>query len=103
MISCDVRGFGASVSRDPASHTWRQYALDVVALLDHLKIGAAVVGGYSFGTAIALVTALHHPNRVAGLILAQPSVAGAELGLTPAQRRLWTHSRGLWKRRAHAG
>ncbi len=102
VITCDARGFGASVSRDPASHTWRQYALDVVALLDHLEIGAAVVGGYSLGAAIALVTALHHPGRVAGLILAQASFAGAELGLTPAQQRLWTRSRALLQEaRAH--
>jgi 3-oxoadipate enol-lactonase len=95
VITCDTRGFGASVSRDPASHTWRQYALDVVALLDHLELGAAVVGGYSFGAAIALATALHHPDRVAGLILAQASFAGAERGLTPAQQRLWTRNRAL--------
>lgn len=95
VITCDIRGFGRSVSRDPATHTWGQYALDVVALLDHLSIPRAAVGGYSLGSAIALVTALEHPDRVAGLILADSGFAGSEVGLTPAQERLWARSRSI--------
>ncbi len=95
VVACDIRGYGRSVSRDRASHTWRQYALDVVALLDHLKIATAIVGGYSLGAAIALVTALEHSDRVAGLVLAQAAFAGADIGRTGAQERLWARSRAL--------
>ncbi|MEV0760940.1 alpha/beta hydrolase [Nocardia sp. NPDC050435] len=32
----DIRGYGRSVCRDPARHTWTQYTRDVLALLAHL-------------------------------------------------------------------
>lgn len=86
LIACDIRGWGSSVSRTPADHTWAQYAADVVALLDHLDIEAAVVGGYSLGAGIALAAALRHPERVAGLFLALPVYAGGELGVLDGQQ-----------------
>jgi len=92
---CDVRGFGRSVSRSPASHTWDQYAADVVALLDHLRLPAAVVGGWSFGSGVALRTALRHPDRVAGLVIAEPGYAGAETGQTAVQQPVWAAGRKL--------
>lgn len=98
VITCDVRGFGKSVSVDPAAHTWKQYALDVVALLDHLHLSGAVVGGFSMGAAIALVTALEHPDRVTGLVLGQVAFAGSEIGRDPAQDRLWASTTDLLRR-----
>jgi pimeloyl-ACP methyl ester carboxylesterase len=95
VIACDVRGFGRSISPDQRTHTWDQYVDDVLALLDSLALPSAVVGGQSFGSGIALATALRHPDRVQGLVIAQPGYAGADIGQTNAQRPVWTKGRTL--------
>lgn len=69
VILPDVRGYGRSVCTDPARHTWAQYAEDVVALLDHVEVGHAIIGGAGLGSTIALRTALAHANRVSALVL----------------------------------
>jgi len=80
----DIRGFGESVCREPARHTWQQYADDVVALLDHLQVESAVVGGGGMGSGIAMRTGLSAPDRVAGLVLLSPEHKG-ERRPTPEQ------------------
>jgi 3-oxoadipate enol-lactonase len=69
VVLPDVRGYGRSLCRDPRCHTWRQYADDVVSLLDHLEKPHAVIGGAGLGTTISLRTAVVHPDRVSGLVL----------------------------------
>ena len=67
VVRYDCRGFGASGPFDPAvSYT---HAGDLVALLDHLDIGDAVLVGLSFGGRVALQAALAAPARVCGLAL----------------------------------
>jgi len=67
VLRYDCRGFGASGPLDPAvPYT---HAGDLVALLDHLDIGDAVLAGLSFGGRVALQTALADPGRVRGLAL----------------------------------
>ena len=67
VVRYDCRGFGASGPFDPAvPYT---HAGDLVALLDHLDIGDAVLVGLSFGGRVALQTALADPARVRGLAL----------------------------------
>ena len=46
---------------------------DLIALLDHLAIDRAVLGGISMGAAVALNAALRYPERVLGLILSRPA------------------------------
>jgi 3-oxoadipate enol-lactonase len=69
VVLPDVRGYGRSVCADPARHTWAQYVDDVIALLDHLGVRRAVVGGAGIGTIITLRAALAHPGRVGALVL----------------------------------
>ncbi|HEU4594822.1 MAG TPA: alpha/beta hydrolase [Pyrinomonadaceae bacterium] len=69
VVLPDVRGYGRSVCPDPARHTWSRYADDVIALLDHLGVRRAVVGGAGLGTTITLRAALAHPARVSALVL----------------------------------
>lgn len=69
VVLPDVRGYGRSVCTDPARHTWRQYAEDVIALLDHLAVERAIVGGAGLGTTIALRTAAAHPDRIGAVVL----------------------------------
>jgi 3-oxoadipate enol-lactonase len=67
VVRYDCRGFGSSGPLDPAvPYT---HAGDLVALLDHLDIGDAVLAGLSFGGRVALQTALAAPDRVRGLAL----------------------------------
>jgi 3-oxoadipate enol-lactonase len=64
VVLPDVRGYGRSVCTDPARHTWAQYADDVIALLNHLGVQRAVVGGAGLGATITLRAALARPDRV---------------------------------------
>jgi pimeloyl-ACP methyl ester carboxylesterase len=67
VVRYDCRGFGGSGAFDPAvPYT---HAGDLVALLDHLRIGVAVLAGLSFGGQVALQAALLAPERVRGLVL----------------------------------
>lgn len=84
LIAPDVRGAGRSLHAGELS--WDLLADDVVALMDHLGLERAVVGGFSAGSAIALTFARRHPQRVLALLLVSPVYAGQERGLTPAQR-----------------
>jgi pimeloyl-ACP methyl ester carboxylesterase len=104
VIRYDCRGFGASGAFDPAvPYT---HAGDLVALLDHLAIGEAVLAGLSFGGRVVLQTALAAPARVRGLVLLDavldgvpwdPESAGAldklarrvQAGGVPAGRAAW--------------
>ena len=54
---------------DPARHTWARYADDVAALLDHLGVSSAAVGGTGLGATITLRACLAHPDRVAAAVL----------------------------------
>jgi pimeloyl-ACP methyl ester carboxylesterase len=69
VILPDVRGYGRSRCSDPECHTWKQYADDVIALLDHVPVRQAVIGGAGLGSTIALRTALAFPERVVGLVV----------------------------------
>lgn len=84
VITPDLRGAGRSTWGGPLG--WAQLADDAAALVRHLGLPRVVVGGVSMGSAVALRTALDHPERVAGLVLVHPVYAGAERGLTEAQR-----------------
>jgi 3-oxoadipate enol-lactonase len=69
VILPDVRGYGMSRCSDPRCHTWKQYAEDVVALLDHVHVRQALIGGAGLGSTIGLRVAATFPERVAGLVL----------------------------------
>jgi 3-oxoadipate enol-lactonase len=69
VITPDLRGLGESdASQGPA--TMNGMAQDVAALLDHLEISRAVVGGLSMGGYVALAFYKEFPSRVRSLILA---------------------------------
>ena len=73
FIAPDLRGFrGAGVAfEDPggASLSIDDYADDVNALLAHLEIPRAVIGGLSMGGYVAFGLMRRAPGRIAGLIL----------------------------------
>lgn len=67
VVTWDERGFGAT--RATGSFSYWDSARDVLALMDHLSIETAFVGGMSQGGFISLRVALTAPERVRGLIL----------------------------------
>jgi pimeloyl-ACP methyl ester carboxylesterase len=68
VITWDERGFGDTVYDDEPFTYWDS-ANDLLALMDHLGIDRAVVGGMSQGGFLALRAALLAPSRVRALIL----------------------------------
>jgi pimeloyl-ACP methyl ester carboxylesterase len=74
LLSFDARGHGQTPgAADRETLTFDTFGNDLVALLDHLGIGSAVVGGVSLGAAVALNVAVRYPERVAGLVLVRPA------------------------------
>jgi pimeloyl-ACP methyl ester carboxylesterase len=80
VVAYDRPGFGLTAR--PLPGEWEgdsPYGAEaqvelVVALLDQLGIGRAVLVGHSAGGAIAMLTAIRYPQRVRALILVAPAV-----------------------------
>ena len=68
VITWDQRGHGRTESNGEAWTYWDS-AGDLAALLDHIGVERAVVGGMSQGGFVALRFALRYPARTAGLVL----------------------------------
>jgi pimeloyl-ACP methyl ester carboxylesterase len=65
VITPDLRGFGESDAPD-GPYSMDLYADDLVALLDHLGIESAVVGGMSMGGYVLFNLLERYPERVRG-------------------------------------
>jgi 3-oxoadipate enol-lactonase len=75
VITWDQRGHGGTPAPGPFSY-WDS-ARDALALLDHLGVEQAVLGGMSQGGFLSLRAAMLAPQRVRGLVLID-SQAGTE-------------------------
>jgi 3-oxoadipate enol-lactonase len=75
VITWDQRGHGGTPAPGPFSY-WDS-ARDALALLDHLEVEQAVLGGMSQGGFLSLRAAMLAPQRVRGLVLID-SQAGTE-------------------------
>jgi pimeloyl-ACP methyl ester carboxylesterase len=109
VITVDMLGHGTSAQPHAMTeYSMPQFGRDVIALLDHLELPQAVIGGMSLGANIALEVAVAAPTRVRGLVLempvlenALPAVAGAFVPLALALRisqRLMTGVAALTRR-----
>ena len=80
VITLDLLGHGSS---DRPRDMWRYsmpiFAREVVALLDHLEIDEAVIGGTSRGANTTLETASLAPTRVRGMVVEMPVLDNALL------------------------
>jgi pimeloyl-ACP methyl ester carboxylesterase len=97
VVSVDVRGYGSS------SVGWETYAheavgADLLAVIDAVGGGPAVIVGHSIGCAAAVWAAVEEPSKVEGLVL-----IGTFSGDTPAAKglmkvmaRLVASSPALW-------
>src|SRR5437588_10450675 len=76
LVLWEPRGHARSDSPDdPAKYSFARWALDLKAVLDHLRISKAHVGGLSLGGGIATRLALRFPRRVRSLIVTNSSSA----------------------------
>lgn len=82
LIAPDLRGSGRSIYAGELS--WDILADDIEALLDHLGLERALVGGTSMGSGVALRFSLRHPRRVSGLVIMAPLYPGADRELAQA-------------------
>jgi pimeloyl-ACP methyl ester carboxylesterase len=74
MIAFDVRAHGQTTPiGDAAKLRFETFGEDLLALMKHLAIERAIVGGISMGAALALHFALRWPERVVGLVLSRPA------------------------------
>jgi pimeloyl-ACP methyl ester carboxylesterase len=73
VIVYHKRGWVGS-TRTPGRVSVAEHAADAAALLDHLDIPRAHIGGHSSGAVVALQLALDRPERVHSLVLLEPSL-----------------------------
>lgn len=73
VILIDLLGHGDS-DRPPHSryYTMELFGRQVVALLDHLDVGEAVIGGTSLGANVTLEVAAHAPARTRAMFIEMP-------------------------------
>ena len=84
-IAWDMPGYGASAPVEPL--TFAAVADAIARLLDAAGVDRAHLAGESFGGMHALHTALHHPDRVDRMVLANTSPAFGLDGTDPAAWR----------------
>jgi pimeloyl-ACP methyl ester carboxylesterase len=76
VIAYDARGHGASSPAQSAdAYRYEDLGADLEAVLDHAEVGRAVLAGASMGAHTLVWLALHHPERVAGLVIITPAFA----------------------------
>jgi 3-oxoadipate enol-lactonase len=69
VVAPDLRGYGESTVV-PGRTPLEQFARDIAALLDHLGVDAAAIGGLSMGGQITMEFCRLFPGRVRGIMLA---------------------------------
>jgi pimeloyl-ACP methyl ester carboxylesterase len=78
VVTFDPLGHGASDRpRDMWRYSMRQFAEQTLALLDHLELDQAVVGGASMGCNATLELATLAPQRLRGMVLEMPVLDNA--------------------------
>lgn len=88
VVLLDLLGHGRSATpRHASAYRIDSYAVQVMALLDHLGVDRAVLGGISLGANVSLYAAVQHPERVRGMVLEMPvmewAVPAAALAFVP--------------------
>lgn len=73
VVTLDFLGHGASDRpKEMGCYSMPEFARQTVALLDHLELEEAVVGGTSLGANVTLEVAAAAPQRLRGMIIEMP-------------------------------
>lgn len=100
LIAIDRPGSGYSTRGAGQTGRLTEQAAQTAALIDALGLDRPLIVGHSLGGAIALATALDHPDKVSGLALLSPLTHTGE-PLRPEFRGLAIPSAGLRRLMAH--
>jgi len=76
VVTPDLRGFGGSITPDSEGSV-QIYAKDMLAVMDHLNIKKAIIGGMSMGGPVVLEMYREAPQRFRGLILIDSTTSPA--------------------------
>ena len=68
VVTPDLRGFGSSTTPDTKGGV-ELYAKDMLAVMDHLHIRKAIIGGMSMGGPVVLEMYREAPQRFRGMVL----------------------------------
>lgn len=85
IFHTDFRGHGQSELGPVEGLSIATLASDLAALLDHLGLQDAIVGGISLGAAAALRFAIEHPHRCRALIVSRPAWAAGQMNARARQ------------------
>jgi pimeloyl-ACP methyl ester carboxylesterase len=78
VICVDLLGHGDSDQpEDLRLYSMPLFARQILALLDHLELETAVIGGTSLGANVSLELAVRNPDRVQGLFIEMPVLDNA--------------------------
>ncbi len=78
VVTFDPLGHGASDRpRDMWRYSMPAFAAQTIALLDHLELDQAIVGGTSLGANVTLEVAARAPERLRGMIIEMPVLDNA--------------------------
>lgn len=86
VVTWDQRGHGAA--EHEGTWTYWDSADDLIAILDHLGVGTAVLAGMSQGGYLSLRAALRYPDRVRALVLMDTQALPEHDDLLPLYREL---------------
>ncbi len=85
VVTPDLRGFGSSTTPDTKGGV-ELYAKDMFAVMDHLKVRKAIIGGMSMGGPVVLEMYREAPQRFRGMIL----IDSTSFPATIAEQGLWS-------------
>jgi pimeloyl-ACP methyl ester carboxylesterase len=78
VVTLDLLGHGRSDRPDdPKRYSMTDFGRQVLALLDHMEVESAVVGGTSLGANVTLEVADEAPERLRGMVLEMPVLDNA--------------------------
>lgn len=98
VIAPDMLGFGYSETPQGFAFDKAAWVDQVIGLMDALQLEQADLVGNSFGGAIALATAVAHPQRVRRLVLM--GSVGLSFPITPGLEAVWGYEPSLEAMRA---
>jgi len=76
VVTPDLRGFGSSTTPDSRGSV-QIYAKDMLAVMDHLHVQKAIIGGMSMGGPVVLEMYREAPTRFRGLMLIDSTTSPA--------------------------
>ena len=80
VVTLDLLGHGGSDQPcEPTLYSMSRFGRQVIALLDHLELREAVIGGTSLGANVTLEAAVLAPDRVRAMVVEMPVLENASI------------------------